>query len=403
MGKGLKRSVRLGAGLLLTGALLLTGCNGWQDTVQNLKENFEGRSSDVTPEDSFSEAVETEATAETEEREAVQCVSEDRYVYGTLDDATKQVYNEIVQTLLAHEESIYVSVLDVDVLDAAYKAVCADYGEVFWASGYVYTRYTRGDVLEELEFSPQYTLSEQEREETQQQIDAKVDEILSAVLEEWDDYSKAKYVFEYLASNVEYDADAPENQNMISTFLYGRTVCQGYACGTQYLLRKLGIQSAIVTGTASGQSHAWNLVKMDGEYYYIDTTWGNSSYLDEGSGKTRFVNYNYFGVTSEQIGVTHQANDYFVLPECWATADNYYVREGKYFTEWNPDAVGAILRTAYTGNSGAVSIRFANAELYDRMHQYLIEEEHIVDYCSGITQVTYVEDVKQNVLTFNFQ
>jgi hypothetical protein len=389
-------------GIFAVSILPVTGCTVWQDTIANEDDVV----ADAVLEAQVTEKTqETQETPETPETETAQSVSWDRYVYGTLDDETRQVYDEVLQTIFSHEESAYVSTTDEAVLDAAYKAVCADYGEIFWASGYVYTRYTRGDELLELEFAPKYKFSEAEQEELQLQIDAKAEEILSSVSEEWDDYLRAKYVFEYLASNVDYDVEAPENQNIISTFLYGKTVCQGYACATQYLLRLLGIQSAIVTGEAAGESHAWNLVRLDGKYYYIDTTWGNSSYLEADSadsGIKRFINYNYFGVTSEQIELTHVANDVFALPECNATADNYYVREGKYFTEWNPDAVGAILQAVYEGDKGAVSVRFASAELYDRMHEYLIEEEHITDYCSGISRLTYVEDATQQVLTFRF-
>ena len=57
----------------------------------------------------------------------------------------------------------------------------------------------------------------------------------------------------------------------------------------------------MVTGTAEGDTHAWNLVQLDGAYYFMDTTWGNSSYNNGASGMGTFINYNYFGVTTAEI------------------------------------------------------------------------------------------------------
>ena len=183
-------------------------------------------------------------------------------------------------------------------------------------------------------------MEQSKREEIQAQIDSRVEELLTGIPTEDSDYKKVKYVFETLIEQVDYNPDAENNQNIISVFLNGETVCQGYACATQYLLRLLNIQCAIVTGKADGDAHAWNLVRMDGDYYYLDTTWGNSRYYGKDRSAEKYVNYNYLGITSEEISISHQADTIYTLPECTATADNYYVHEGLYFGQWDPDAIG---------------------------------------------------------------
>lgn len=345
-----------------------------------------------------------EEDSEKESRNQEQEVSRSagRYAYTTLKPEEQKTYDEIYQALLDHTEKISVETLDIEVMDRAYKAVVADYGELFWASGYAYTRYTRGNTPVGLEFEPKYTMSRESQEAVQQQIRDAAEKIISGISMEASDYEKAKYIYEYLISNVEYKKNAKDNQNIISALLYRETVCQGYASATQYLLSLMGIQSAIVTGTADGEPHAWNLARLDGEYYYIDTTWGNSTYAGTDTGLGNFVNYAYFGITSKEMGMTHQANDYVTLPDCTANQDNYYIREGKYVSEWKEETIGALYRSAYEGGLEMVSLKFASKELFEKTKSYFIDEQHISDYCKGLTSIYYVKDQNLNILTISF-
>ena len=324
------------------------------------------------------------------------------YAYSTLDEETRIVYDEVLDAILSHEEEVSVSTVDTKILENAYKAVCADYGGLFWVSGYVYTQYTRGGKLVGMDFTPKYTMSHEERIGIQEQIDDSVEELLAGISVSNSDYEKAKYVFEILIQNVDYDASMENNQNIISVFLSRATVCQGYACATQYLLNKLGVPSTIVTGTAEGESHAWNLVRLDGNYYYMDTTWGNSRYLDDSSQIEKYVNYSYLAVTSEEISRTHVLDSSFPLPECTSLENNYFVREGKYFTEWNPENVGSLFAQAWSQGGGGMSVKFSSPELYQQAIQYFIADQHIADYCEKISSIYYLEDPEQYVLTINF-
>jgi len=324
------------------------------------------------------------------------------YAYSTLDEETRIVYDEVLDAILSHEEEVSVSTVDTKILENAYKAVCADYGGLFWVSGYVYTQYTRGGKLVGMDFTPKYTMSHKERIGIQEQIDDSVEELLAGISVSNSDYEKAKYVFEILIQNVDYDASMENNQNIISVFLSRATVCQGYACATQYLLNKLGVPSTIVTGMAEGESHAWNLVRLDGNYYYMDTTWGNSRYLDDSSQIEKYVNYSYLAVTSEEISRTHVLDSSFPLPECTSMENNYFVREGKYFTEWNPENVGSLFAQAWSQGGGGMSVKFSSPELYQQAIQYFIADQHIADYCEKISSIYYLEDPEQYVLTINF-
>lgn len=379
-----KNRVRAAGAWMAACLLLLAGCGGFGingSPVSGSENTWEGL---------------------VNKKKTVKSVSAERYAYSTLSNEAKLVYDEIYQALFTHEEKVTVSTMDTGVLDRAYQAVSADYGEIFWASGYVYTQYKQGDTLLGLVFSPEYTMNESERREMQQKIDPEVELILAGIGMEAGDYEKARYIYEYLASNVDYELESEENQNIISVFIHKKTVCQGYASATQYLLQRLGIQSSIVTGTADGGPHAWNLVRLDGAYYYLDTTWGNSMYQSASEGRKRFTNYNYFAVTTDEINKTHTADTSYALPECTAVEDNYYVREGLYFTTADMAAAGAACRESYVSKADSVSLKFASPELYLQAKEQLIDAGKISDYCSGLSSFYYVEDLDQNVLTLCF-
>ena len=204
------------------------------------------------------------------------------YAYETLNDEEKMVYDEITYAIEQRLTSIQVSTTDEDLLDKAYWAVRYDHCEYFWTESYQYEIYTNyKEEVVKLVFMPIFTMSDQEQASYQQQIDAKVQEILAAAPVDGSDYDKALYVYHTLIDQTDYNMDAEHNQNMISVFLNKETVCLGYSYGAQYLLSALDIPCTTVFGVSEGANHSWNLIQMDGDYYYMDVTWGEVSYWQE--------------------------------------------------------------------------------------------------------------------------
>ena len=113
-------------------------------------------------------------------------------------------------------------------------------------------------------------------------------------------------------------AKYPNIHTMYGALVEHKAVCDGYAKTYQYLLYKVGIPSHIVTGYGGAESHAWNLVKLDGDWYYTDLTWD-----DQDSG----LYYSYYNVTTEQLEKDHTIDETdYSFPECTATLDNYYTK-----------------------------------------------------------------------------
>ena len=333
----------------------------------------------------------------------VESVSYDRYAYQQLTEEEQTTYDQIYSCIENYSDRITLSTKDKDVLANAYEAVLADYGGLFWINGYQYNTYTSNNNVVGLEFEPKYTMSEDQRDIYQAAVDSVAADWLSGISPSASDFDKALYVFETLIEKVDYDTNSLENQNILSVFLYQSTVCQGYADAAWYLLDKLGISSTIITGTANNESHAWNLVHLDGAYYYMDVTWGNSKYLDSNNDTTKRVNYAYLAMTTEEISQNHVITSSFEVPECLSNADDYFVHNGLYYDWYGVDSIGAKLRESYSAGDAEISLKFSNSDLYNKVLDYFFGEKHISDYCDGLTSVYYLLDENANVITVKWK
>ena len=390
---------------ILVPALLLgsvAGCSGEYLQKMLQEDGYLQRAEDshqVTDEPSRQQAEAPQVKQK--EVKPVQRISGEKYAYGQLDAIEQTVYDEMLSTILNHEEKISLSTTDTDIMNRAYSAVCSDYGGLFWVNGYVFTRYKKGEELVDLEFSPKYTMTEEVRRQTQERIDRVVEEWFAGISINDTDYEKAKYIYETLALKTEYVEDAKDSQNIISVFLRKQTVCQGYACAVQYLLEQLGVQSIIVSGKALGQPHAWNLLRLDGEYYYMDATWGNNGYRNKEGVETSFIDYNYMAMTTAEMQMGHEPDMDINLPECTAVLNNYYIKEGNYVEEWHPEQIGAMLAKAWEGKQ-VITLRFSDDSLKDQAFRYFIQDGHIADYCPGLSQINYLEDSLWKEISFCF-
>ena len=90
------------------------------------------------------------------------------------------------------------------------------------------------------------------------------------------DVTKVKLLYEYICTHYTYD-DTLTKFSAYDGLTTGSMVCQGYALLTYKVMWNAGIPCRIVTGTSSGENHAWNIVKVDGRWYNIDTTWDAAS------------------------------------------------------------------------------------------------------------------------------
>ena len=104
-------------------------------------------------------------------------------------------------------------------------------------------------------------------------VDTQVDEICDSLqLTDVDDYMKIKRIYQYMGTHFTYDNTLTKYTDY-DGLTTGQMVCQGYALLTYKLLWHAGVPARIVVGTSQGEQHGWNIVKLNGKWYNLDTTW----------------------------------------------------------------------------------------------------------------------------------
>ena len=320
--------------------------------------------------------------------ETVKAAQEGLYAYSVMDESLHNLYAELVTIIEDEAEGVKISTKDPDELKYVFQCVFNDHPEYYWIDGYSYVKHESNGQTIYLTFSGKYIYTNDERRVNQVSIDSYVSTCLAGISSAASDYEKVKYVYDYIVNHTEYDLAAPDNQNILSVFLYGKSVCQGYAKAMQYLLGKLGVSCTMCVGTViTGEGHAWNLVNIDGAYYYTDVTWGDATYLFDQQAMTGagsdVVNYDYLNITTDELLKTHTIDNVVPMPACAATAANYYVKENLYFTSADLDQVGTAFVNAAARGDEAVTLKCSDYSVFSELYDALITNQKIFDYLSG--------------------
>ena len=166
-----------------------------------------------------------------------------------------------------------------------------------------------------------YKITKADFDASVKKAEAIVDEIVDEGMSSFD---KTLVLHDYLVDHIVYTNDVEAGEEHIYTMygalILGDAVCQGYAEAFHYLAHLAGLETIIVQGTAGGEAHAWNMVKLEDEWYHVDVTWNDPVM----PGGTQVKRYDYLNVTNEEIGKDHQfmTEDY---PVATGKRYNYYV------------------------------------------------------------------------------
>lgn len=116
---------------------------------------------------------------------------------------------------------------------------------------------------------------------------------------------KVKVINDYIVKNTTYTYDSTTSPHAAYAIITeGKGVCQAYAMLAYLMLEEAGFEVRYVTGFAR-EPHAWNLVKVDGEWYHLDTTWNDPVFNFQDAKIADYISYNYFLLSDQAIEKDH--------------------------------------------------------------------------------------------------
>ena len=122
------------------------------------------------------------------------------------------------------------------------------------------------------------------------------------------DIEKIRVLHDWITNNTRYDPDyGAQNGNPRNLLLDQLGICGEHSEAFVKLLKAANFEVMEISSDAI--DHAWNLVKIDGKWYHIDTTWDDPGDGSEGSELTGYENYDYFIKEDNEIGTNHTLYD----------------------------------------------------------------------------------------------
>lgn len=146
-------------------------------------------------------------------------------------------------------------------------------------------------------------------------------------------YQKELAIHDYIINTTSYDYDnlktdtIPASSYTAAGVLINKVaVCQGYSEAFKLLLNLCDIECEIVTGTSNNIDHAWNVVKLDNEWYMVDVTYDDPITYDKNT-RVEVLNYDYFNITNKELSMDH-IWDTSKYPIATASKYNYFAYNG---------------------------------------------------------------------------
>lgn len=222
------------------------------------------------------------------------------------------VYNSL-KTVSERITNLRTYGISVDDVDAFYSNIINDNPDLFYvSSSFIYYYNEASNLVTTI--VPKYVDEIEDIPAAQMLFDEGVNKALSCVDNSMNDLQKAVTLHDYICSYAVYPTIYDENGAYVAAWdkniyhsAYGffydyNAVCAGYTLTYSYLLKELGIESEYAV--SSPMEHAWNKIKIDGEWYNVDITYDNFDFVEA---------ENTYGVVSHR---------------CFLKSDSYFKGEG---------------------------------------------------------------------------
>ncbi len=227
------------------------------------------------------------------------------YFYDQLDKTGQDIYDSIyllAQDPVNPDNVIALQTNDNVTSDAfnnelllAYFAILADHPELFWMNNAIKTDVSigYGKGSGGYKYAVYFLFNDiyKDFEKDMEAFNKATEAFMKTINLKQDDYKVARDIHDKLIDTVKYDDEVCEKgiAKDLAHTAYGAlvensrgdknmAVCDGYSYAYLYLLQQAGIEASVIYGYGgpdekNGEGHAWNVVKLGGDWYEVDSTW----------------------------------------------------------------------------------------------------------------------------------
>ena len=225
-------------------------------------------------------------------------------------------------------DSSNVSIYDVSYGSNSTFGVSDEFKFTFYASGKYYIRF---HVMDMDTFQSKMTGIYEYPIVIQDTNYPSVEQIVTQVTEECKqvcttDFEKALWLHDWIIDHADYD-HSYSYCSAEGVLARGVGTCESYHRAYVMLLNKVGIQ----TGRAEGNGHVWTVVKLDGKWYQVDSTWDDMGAAYQNT----FYEHLYFGLTDDIMKLVHDEHTQPIPGyECTSLENNYFIKTGE-IRQWS--------------------------------------------------------------------
>lgn len=251
------------------------------------------------------------------------------YYYDTLNEEQKKIYTCIANSVKKYDNEFAIRDYiagDKDTfaseVSIAIEAFINDHPEVFYLqsqySSYVVSSFNGNIGYVKLNYT------EENPEAVNEKIGLMKEKIAQYVneVEGLSQYEKEVKIHDKLAYSVTYSdlEELPRKYHTAEgTLIEDIGVCDGFTKALQLIYDEAGIESIIVLGTLDGNPHAWNLVKIEEEWYNVDITSSRSIFSETG-----IINHAYFNLTHQKMKRIATFDNEDIIPKTNSTKYDFY-------------------------------------------------------------------------------
>ena len=213
-------------------------------------------------------------------------------------------------------------------------------------------------------------------------------------------YEKTLAIHDWLISNLTYDETVEENgpeNGSYGAIIDRKTMCQGYAEAMQLLLTcYTNIENEMITGTAQSAQgepwigHAWNMVKMEDQYYHIDVTFD-----DPQENESLAISHFYFAQNDTIMSSNHKWEPgYFPVSE---GEEFFYYKKSGLFANNKAEFETIVTNAVKNDNPLVIEVAAAGTNVNDSSLQFIFRANN------NIHEIYWTEAKYGDISVYNFE